>query len=73
MRMEYQRSQPFLSVTGYIAPAATGTLRMYNNRRWFSDITRGAGLGMTQYTGSVARYTSGEAIIFLPESTALLY
>jgi len=56
MRMEYQHSQPLLSMTGYIAAAATGTLRMYNNRHWFSDIAGGAGLGILSTQAAYALY-----------------
>jgi membrane-associated phospholipid phosphatase len=56
MRMEYRRSQPLLSMTGYIAAAATGALRMYNNRHWFSDIAGGAGLGILSTQAAYALY-----------------
>jgi len=56
MRMEYQHSHPLLSMTGYIAAAATGTLRMYNNRHWFSDIAGGAGLGILSTQAAYALY-----------------
>lgn len=56
MRMEYQRSNPVLSVTGYVAAAATGALRMYNNRHWFSDIAGGAGIGILSTQAAYALY-----------------
>lgn len=56
MRMEYRHTNRFLSMTGYAAAAATGALRMYNNRHWFSDIAGGAGLGMLSTQAAYAIY-----------------
>ncbi len=56
MRIEYQHKQPLLSMTGYIAAAATGALRMYNNRHWLSDIIGGAGVGIMSTQAAYALY-----------------
>jgi membrane-associated phospholipid phosphatase len=56
MRLEYQHTSPVLSVTGYVAAAATGALRMYNNRHWFSDIAGGAGIGILSTQAAYALY-----------------
>src|SRR5690349_22769192 len=32
--------------SGYAVAAATGYLRMYNNKHWFSDVMAGAGIGI---------------------------
>lgn len=46
MRQEFKYSAPILSYTGYLAAAATGTLRIYNNRHYLTDVLAGAGIGI---------------------------
>ncbi len=46
MRREFGREHPWIAVGGYTAAAATGFLRMSNNRHWMSDVLAGAGIGM---------------------------
>ncbi|MBS1567678.1 MAG: phosphatase PAP2 family protein [Bacteroidetes bacterium] len=43
---EYRHISPWYGIAGYTAAAATGYLRMYNNKHWFSDVVAGAGVGM---------------------------
>jgi membrane-associated phospholipid phosphatase len=37
---------PYLAYSGYLFSAATGVLRITNNKHWISDVLVGAGLGM---------------------------
>lgn len=46
MRMEYKDVSPWYGVAGYAAAAATGYLRMYNNKHWLHDVVAGAGIGI---------------------------
>ncbi len=46
LRMEYKDVSPWYGVAGYAVAAATGYLRMYNNRHWVSDVIAGAGVGI---------------------------
>ena len=46
MRMEYKDRSALYGVAGYLMAAATGYLRMYNNKHWFSDVVAGAGVGI---------------------------
>lgn len=46
MRQEYKDVSPWYGVAGYAMATATGVLRMYNNKHWFSDVMTGAGIGM---------------------------
>ena len=46
LHQEFKHSAPLLSYTGYLAAGATGALRMYNNRHYFSDVITGAGIGI---------------------------
>lgn len=44
-RIEY-RDHPWVGILGYSMAAATGYLRMYNNRHWLGDVVAGAGVGI---------------------------
>lgn len=46
LQKEYGAQSLWYGVAGYTAAIATGYLRMYNNRHWFSDIVAGAGVGI---------------------------
>ena len=46
LRMEYKDVSPWYGVAGYAMAIATGYLRMYNNKHWFSDVVAGAGMGI---------------------------
>jgi membrane-associated phospholipid phosphatase len=46
MRQEYKDVSPWYGVAGYTMAAATGYLRMYNNKHWLSDVAAGAGIGI---------------------------
>lgn len=46
MRMEYKDVSPWYAVAGYAMATATGYLRLYNNKHWFSDVVAGAGIGI---------------------------
>ena len=35
-----------IGIAGYTVAAATGFLRMYNNRHWATDVIAGAGIGI---------------------------
>lgn len=44
-RLEY-KNHPWVGIAGYTMAAATGYLRMYNNKHWFGDVVAGAGVGI---------------------------
>lgn len=46
LRQEYRDVSPWYGIAGYAVATATGTLRMYNNKHWFSDVVAGAGFGI---------------------------
>jgi PAP2 superfamily len=46
LRMEYKDVSPWYGIAGYALAATTGTLRVYNNRHWVSDVVAGAGFGI---------------------------
>ena len=46
LRMEYKDVSPWYGIAGYATAAATGILRLYNNKHWVNDIVAGAGFGI---------------------------
>lgn len=46
MRQEYKEVSPWYGIAGYAAAAATGVLRLYNNKHWVGDVVAGAGVGI---------------------------
>ncbi|RYG16272.1 MAG: phosphatase PAP2 family protein [Chitinophagaceae bacterium] len=46
LKQEYKDVSPWYGYAGYFLATATGTLRMYNNKHWFSDVVAGAGFGI---------------------------
>lgn len=43
---EFKYKSPWIGYAGYFVATTTGTLRMYNNKHWFSDVVAGAGFGI---------------------------
>ena len=43
---EYKHRNKWLAASGYVVAAATGYMRMQENRHWFSDVVAGAGIAM---------------------------
>ncbi|RXK86804.1 phosphatase PAP2 family protein [Filimonas effusa] len=56
MRMEYKDQSPWYGVAGYTAAAATGYLRMYNNKHWLNDVLAGAAIGILSTQASYFLY-----------------
>jgi hypothetical protein len=46
LRQEYKDVSPWYGVAGYVMAAATGYLRMYNDKHWVGDVAAGAGIGI---------------------------
>lgn len=46
LHQEYKEVSPWYGIAGYAVATATGTLRMYNNKHWLSDVVAGAGIGI---------------------------
>jgi membrane-associated phospholipid phosphatase len=46
LNQEYKDTYPWIGYAGYTVATATGILRMYNNKHWFSDVVAGAGFGI---------------------------
>ena len=46
LRQEYKDVSPWYGIAGYAMAATAGTLRVYNNKHWVSDVVAGAGFGI---------------------------
>jgi len=46
MWQEYKDVSPWLGASGYLMAAATGYLRLYNDKHWLNDVVAGAGIGI---------------------------
>lgn len=46
LRQELKDKSVWYGIGGYTLAVATGFLRIYNNRHWFSDVLAGAGVGI---------------------------
>ena len=46
LRQEYNDVSVWYGIAGYAAAAATGYLRIYNNKHWVGDVVAGAGIGI---------------------------
>jgi membrane-associated phospholipid phosphatase len=64
MHQEYKHLSPWYSVAAYTTAAATGALRMVNNRHWMSDVLFGAGLGMASTKLIYYAYPHLKRIVF---------
>lgn len=63
LKQEYGERYPWLGYTGYAVATATGALRMYNNRHWFSDVVAGAGFGILSTKLSYVLYPKIKKLI----------
>ncbi len=46
LRQEYKHVSPWYGIAGYAVAATAGSLRVYNNKHWVSDVVAGAGFGI---------------------------
>ncbi len=46
LRQEYKDVSPWYGIVGYAVAATVGSLRVYNNKHWVSDVVAGAGFGI---------------------------
>jgi hypothetical protein len=68
LRYEYKDVSPWYGVAGYTAAAATGMLRMYNNKHWFGDVVAGAGFGIASTKLAYLIYPAIKKKIFKKKS-----
>jgi hypothetical protein len=46
LRQEYKDVSPWYGIAGYAVATTAGSLRVYNNKHWVSDVVAGAGFGI---------------------------
>ena len=46
LHKEFGKKSVWYSIAGYTCATAVGTMRILNNRHWFSDVVMGAGIGI---------------------------
>jgi membrane-associated phospholipid phosphatase len=63
LRQEYKDVSPWIGAGGYAVAIATGYLRMYNNKHWFSDVAAGAGIGILSTRVSYWLYPKAKNLI----------
>lgn len=73
MRMEYKDRSPLYGLAGYMMATATGYLRMYNNKHWFSDVVAGAGIGIASTQLSYWLYPKIKKIFFKDKSSTTIF
>ena len=72
LRKEYGAVSVWYGVGGYAAAAATGFLRMYNNRHWFTDVVAGAGVGIAATNLSYLVYPALKSIFVHKHTSSTL-
>ncbi|WP_316809099.1 phosphatase PAP2 family protein [Pedobacter agri] len=63
---EFKYKSPWIGYAGYFVAAATGTLRMYNNKHWFSDVVAGAGFGIAATKLGYLLYPNIKRLLSVP-------
>lgn len=64
LRQEYKNISPWYGIAGYGVAAATGYMRMYNNKHWLSDVVAGAGIGIASTKLSYWLYPKIKNLLF---------
>lgn len=69
---EYKDVNPWIGYSGYLVATATGTLRLYNNKHWFSDVVAGAGFGIASTKISYLMYPYIKSLFMLKKTSNLV-
>lgn len=64
LHQEYKDVSLWYGVAGYTVAGLTGTMRMYNNRHWLSDVVAGAGIGIASSKLAYWLYPTINRVIF---------
>lgn len=64
LRQEYGDISPWYGIAGYAVAAATGYLRMYNNKHWLGDVMAGAGIGIVSAKIATQLFPIAKKILF---------
>lgn len=72
LHQEYKHVNPWIGYAGYFVATATGALRMYNNKHWFSDVVAGAGFGIASTKISYLVYPYIKSLFSAKQTTNLV-
>lgn len=72
LREEYRDVSPWYGIAGYTVAAATGYLRLYNNKHWLGDVIAGAGIGIASARIANKLFPLAKRIIFGKPKTRLI-
>jgi hypothetical protein len=72
LRQEYKGNSPWYGMAGYAIAAATGYMRMYNNKHWLGDVIAGAGIGIASTKISYWLYPRIKDKIFKGRATGTI-
>ncbi|POY36988.1 phosphoesterase [Solitalea longa] len=72
LRQEYKDQSIWYGIAGYGVATATGALRMYNNKHWFSDVVAGAGIGILSTEMAYWVYPPIKKLLFKDKSPKVL-
>lgn len=64
LRKEYKHLSPWYGVGGYVVAGLTGTMRIYNNRHWLTDVLAGAGIGILSAKAAYWLYPAMQRWLF---------
>ena len=72
LREEYREVSPWYGIAGYTVAAATGYLRLYNNKHWFGDVIAGAAIGIASARIANKLFPLAKRIVFGKPKTRLI-
>jgi hypothetical protein len=72
LMQEYKGKSPWYGMAGYAIAAATGYMRMYNNKHWLGDVIAGAGIGIASAKISYWLYPRIKDKIFKGRATGTM-
>ena len=73
LRQEYKDVSVWYGVGGYAAAIATGFLRVYNDKHWFSELLPGAGIGMLSTKIAYWAYPYIQRRLFKNKQTKMVF
>jgi len=72
LSLEYGQISPLYPIFGYVGAVATGYLRMYNNKHWFSDVVTGAGIGFVSTRAAYWLYPKIKESLFKTQANTVI-
>jgi hypothetical protein len=73
LHQEYKYISPWYGIAGYAIAASTGTLRVFNNKHWVSDVVTGAGFGILSTKLAYWIYPTIKKKIFKNKASSVMF